>query len=434
MNRLERFVYDRLKRNPRIKLIVRDIYQTLFDLLPVSSCYSAYPIRVREGFFFGFHDHTPFSADNQMLLANRYTIGLRMPNEDDELEVGFFHGQDYRVWEPVGRTRAWNWHQGCKLQWRGSRPDLVYNDFVGGKFITRIHNLETGEVSEVPYPISSVSPDGRWAVGYSFERVQRYMPGYGYLQRADEPQLDLRQPDRSGLYLLDLDTGFKQDLVSISQLAEYQPEPDSQNMWHYVSHAIFSPSSKRIVFLHRWVPEDTRARRSRMFSYGLKGGELSLFPTREMVSHLGWRNEQEIVAYCRLTDGRDRYVLFRDQDPERWQILGERLFSSDGHPSFSPDGRWMLTDTYPDRSRRSVLILFDTKSNSRYDIAWLQSPRRYTTTHPQRHWACDLHPRFDRTGRYLCFDSVYTGTRALCTIDLGEAALAEPPKALNVCV
>jgi hypothetical protein len=434
VNRLERFVYDRLKRNPRIKLFVRDIYQMLFDLLPVAACRSAYPIEAREGYFFGFHDHTPFSADNRMLLANHYTIGLRMPNEDDELEVGFFHGQDYKTWEAVGGTRAWNWHQGCKLQWRGSRPELVYNDFVGGKFIARIHNVETGEVHEVPHPISSVSPDGRWAVGYSFERVQRYMPGYGYIQRAGELQLDVRQPDCSGLYLLDLDTGVRCDLVNIAQLAAYQPEPESQNMWHYVSHAIFGPSSERVVFLHRWVPEDTWARRTRMFTCGLKGEGLYLFPTREMVSHIGWRNEREIVAYCRLPDGRDRYVLFRDQAPGNGRILGECLFSSDGHPSFSPDGRWILTDTYPDRSRRAGLILFDTTTASRYDIARLHSPRRFATTHQHRHWACDLHPRFDRTGRYLCFDSVYTGTRALCTIDLGETALAAPPKALNVCM
>lgn len=432
MNQFERFVYDRVKKNPQIKFLVRNIYQSLFDVLPVAACRSAYPIVAREGYFFGFHDHLPFSPDNRMLAANHYTIGLRMPKMDDELEVGFFHGPGYRTWELVGRTRAWNWHQGCKLQWRGEHPELVYNDFVGGKFIARLHNVETGEINEVPHPIASVSPDGRWAVSYSFERVQRYMPGYGYLQHADEPQLFSQRPDLSALYLVDLDTGNRRDLVSIAQLAAYRPEPGSQDMWHYVSHAIFSPSSERVVFLHRWVPEDTRARRSRMFTCGLNGENLHLFPTHEMVSHLCWRGPQEIVAYCRLPDERDRYVLFRDQSPGNGQILGEHLFTSDGHPSFSPDERWMLTDTYPDRMRRSRLVLFDTTESSRYDLALLRSPRRFASTHPLRHWACDLHPRFDRTGRFICFDSVYTGTRALCTIDMGETALATPPKALKV--
>lgn len=29
---------------------------------------------------------------------------------------------------------------------------------------------------------------------------------------------------------------------------------------------------------------------------------------------------------------------------------------------------------------------------------------------------CDLHPRWDRKGKYVSFDSAHTGTRSLCTI------------------
>ncbi|MCZ7574923.1 MAG: hypothetical protein M5U01_40750 [Ardenticatenaceae bacterium] len=433
MNRAERLVYDAVKRNPAIKLFLRNAYQTLFDLVPVPVCQSAYPIVARKGYFFGFHDHTPFSGDNQRLLSNRYTIGLRMPREDDELEVGFFYGDGFSTWQLVGRTRAWNWHQGCKLQWCGSRPELIYNDFDRGKFIARLHNVETLEVRRLSAPVSSVSANGEWAVGYSFERVQRYMPGYGYIQSTDEPQLEDKRPDRSGLYLINLRTGARRELLNIAEIAAHQPEPHSEDAWHFVSHTIFCPSNHRIAFLHRWVPKDTRARRSRMFTCDLDGKNLHLFPTHEMVSHLGWRDEQQLVAYCRLPDGRDRYVLFQDLAVGSGLVLGEKVFSSDGHPCFSPDGRWMLTDTYPDRTRRSHLILFDTATNHRYNLAYLRSPARFATKHPQRHWSCDLHPRFDRMGRYLCFDSAHTGKRALCTIDLGEAELTQPPKALTIC-
>lgn len=431
MNRIERLIYDKVKRNPRIKLFIRDVYQALFSLVPVRACVSAYPITAREGYFFGFHDHTPFSADNRRLLANHYSIGLRMPTENDELEVGFFHGEGFDTWTPVGKTRAWNWHQGCKLQWRGSRPELIYNDFVKGKFIARIHNVETGAGQEIPYPIGSVSADGRWAVGYSFERVQRYMPGYGYIQSAAEPLLDSQRPEQSGLYLLDLDTEDRRDLLSIAEIAAYQPEAGSETRWHYLSHTLFCPSNQRIAFLHRWVPQDKRARQTRMFTCDLEGKNWHLFPTREMVSHLGWRNEQQIVAYCRLRNGQDCYVLFTDQEPESLEILGAKVFTSDGHPCFSPDERWMLTDTYPDRTRRSYLILYDTLTGCRHNVAYLHSPLRYTSK-LNRHWSCDLHPRFDRTGRYLCFDATYTGARSLCTIDLGSQGLTQLPQAVSL--
>lgn len=430
MNRLERLIYDVVKRNPRIKFFLRDTYQTLFDLVPVTACRSAYQIKVREGYYFGFHDHTPFSGCNQKLLSNRYTIGLRMPRENDELEVGFFHGEEFNTWQFIGKTYAWNWHQGCKLQWSGNRQEIIYNDFKKGKFLARLKNLDTGEEQELPAPVSSLSSDGLMAVGYSFERVQKYMPGYGYIQRGDEPQLEHKRPERSGLYLIDLKKGANRELLSIAEIASYKPEPDSEDAWHFVSHAIFCPSNYRIAFLHRWVPKDTRARRSRLFTCDIHGKNWHLFRTREMVSHLGWRNPNQIVAYCRLPDGRDRYVLFIDQTPGPGEILGEKVFSSDGHPSFSPDGRWMLTDTYPDRTRRQYLILFDTSNNRRYNLAYLRSPRRFASKY-KRHWACDLHPRFDRIGRYICFDSAQTGQRALCTIDLGNTGLAKPPKALK---
>jgi hypothetical protein len=278
-----------------------------------------------------------------------------------------------------------------------------------------------------------VSPDGLNAVGYSFGRVQKCMPGYGYIQRGYEPQLEDKRPERSGLYLINLETGKKCELLNIAEIASFKPEPDSDEAWHYISHALFCPSNYRIAFLHRWVPKDTRARRSRMFTCDTHGKNWHLFQTREMVSHLGWRNNNQIVAYCRLQDGRDRYVLFKDQKPGPGEILGEKLFNSDGHPSFSPDGRWMLTDTYPDRTRRSYLILFDTLTNRRHNLAYLHSSSRFASKHPHRHWSCDLHPRFDRLGRYICFDSVYTGKRALCTIDLGEAGLAKSPKELAIC-
>jgi hypothetical protein len=78
-------------------------------------------------------------------------------------------------------------------------------------------------------------------------------------------------------------------------------------------------------------------------------------------------------------------------------------------------------------------VLFDLIAGRRYNIARLRSPRRFASKYPHRHWACDLHPRFDRQGRFLCFDSAHTGRRALCTIDLGEDGLARTPEALSVC-
>ena len=89
MNLIEKFVYDKVKQSPKLKKQIRNIYQSIFDFIPQPKKHSAYPIIERKGYFFGFHDHTPFSHDNKRLLSNRAIGDFFMPLNKEKLEVGF---------------------------------------------------------------------------------------------------------------------------------------------------------------------------------------------------------------------------------------------------------------------------------------------------------------------------------------------------------
>jgi hypothetical protein len=420
MNWLEKNVYDLIKNNPRMKIRIRNAYQRMFDLLPPPHAKQAYEIIPREGFFFGYHDHTPFSSDNSRLLANRFDIPLRMPTARDELEVGYFSGVDYRNYKPIARTKAWMWHMGCKAQWRGSSHEIVFNDHIDGQNIARIVDSNSGQTVSLPDSIASVSPDGNYAVGYSFARVEECMPGYGYVLAAADPEKGSKRPKKNGIHLINLTNKERRLLYSIDELAQIQPDSSMREAHHFVTHAVFSPDSKRFVFLHRWVQiSDLTKRWSRLISCDLDGHNLCLFPAQDMVSHIGWRNADAIIAYCRVPHYGDQYVLFNVDQPLAYEIVGRAHFNSDGHPSFDPSGRWMVTDTYPDRRRVQNLVLYDLYDSRRYDIARLPTPAQYQSSLNQ-HWCCDLHPRWDRTGTLISFDSTYTGTRSLCTLNLGD--------------
>jgi len=218
MNKFERLIYDAVKHNPDLKIFIRNLYQNLFSFLPVNKAKSKYVINTREGYFYGFHDHTPFSFNNEMLLANKYLIPLRYPKSDDPLEVGYFTGKNLDEWKPVGQTFAWNWHMGCKLQWVGQKQELIYNDFDNGKFVGKIYDVDKKSTRTIDHPIGSVSPDGNWAIGYSFERAQRYMPGYGYTQTGGEQDVEEKTTDKSGLYIVNLNTGEHKDIITLSGL------------------------------------------------------------------------------------------------------------------------------------------------------------------------------------------------------------------------
>lgn len=427
MNPVERVIYDLVKRNPRLKLALRNTYQRILDWAPVPKLKSAFQIQAREGFFFGFHEHSSFSFDDQYLAAGKYPPAsanpMRMPTPKDALKIGYFTGPNWQEWQPLAKTYAWNWHQGCKLQWRGQTHELIFNDHENKTNVARIVNPGTGQQRTIPQSIATVAPNGNTAISYNFERVERYMPGYGYPYQTGTPQLDTKRPDRDGIYSINLRTGESRLLFSIADIAAMvKDEPTAANAWHFHSHALFSPSGQRFAFLHRWTCNDPRQRWSKIVTSDLDGQDIRIYPNREMASHLAWRNHNDLLVYCRDTNLRDGYVIFDDRNPDNWRRVGDRTFNSDGHPSFDPTGNIFVTDTYPDRFRIQRLELYDLRKKRKTTIAKLKTYRRFASLDPYRHWACDLHPRFDHSGRYICFDATYTGKRALCTVDLGKTA------------
>ena len=100
MNKIEKLVYDALKRHPQIKLFVRDMYQNVMDLIPDKPNFTAGDTQVFEGFFWGFHDVSPISSDERHMLGCKLNIPLRMPQLGEPLTIGYW---DLSRKEALGR-------------------------------------------------------------------------------------------------------------------------------------------------------------------------------------------------------------------------------------------------------------------------------------------------------------------------------------------
>ena len=87
--------------------------------------------------FFGYYDKCPWSKDGRFLLALETDFLERLPNGKDKADIGIIDLEGNRVFSKIAETRAWNWQQGCRLQWLG--PDfntrVIFNDFRDGKFV-----------------------------------------------------------------------------------------------------------------------------------------------------------------------------------------------------------------------------------------------------------------------------------------------------------
>ena len=423
MNRVEQWLYDLVKANPRLKVRIRNLYQRLFDLVPVQRMATAYEIETRKGYFFGFHDKCPWSVDEKRLLAHRVTAPFRMPEAEDELEVGFFSGERYEHYSRVGSTRAWNWHMGAMLQWVGNSDRMLYNDFDGRRLLARIVEPDGRLAGELPVPVAVLSADGAKALSYNFPRLQRTPHKYGYANGTD-PDAARLVPSSHGIHIVDVNSGTMRLLFSVADIRAIRPEPSMEGAFHYFSHCQFSPSGKRFSFYHRWTPGKERLW-TRMISSNLEGNDLHIFPTSGMVSHYSWRDDQHVLAYAQVQPYGDGYYLFEDESGE-FHPVGRKTLTSDGHPSFALDHRWFVTDTYPDRYRVRLLVLYDMEKGKRYDLARIYSPPNY-----HGDLRCDLHPRWSRGGTKICFDSAHTGQRSLCTINLeDDLSTAGMPRSL----
>jgi Tol biopolymer transport system component len=106
------------------------------------------------------------------------------------------------------------------------------------------------------------------------------------------------------------------------------------------------------------------------------------------------------------------HVLF-NVGKDNYKRLGGELLG-EGHGTFSPDGKWMSTDTYPeDGTREQKLYLMDMKSEAILPIGKFYEPEEFSGW-----WRCDLHCRWSPNGDIIGFNSTHTGSRQAYYIKL----------------
>lgn len=389
--------------------------------------------------YFGYYDKCPYDETGRYLLALETDFMERPPSPDDVARIGIVDLQENGGFQPVAETRAFNWQQGTHLQWlpAGNGRRIIYNVREGDRYAACIHDLDSGDRRLLPLPIYAVSHDGTQAVTLNFSRLHDCRPGYGYNGIPDAFAQDLR-PAGDGIYRMDLETGDHELIVTVAQIAALEPTGTMGQAKHRFNHLQFSTDDSRFVFLHRWQYRDMsplgvargmkrvlkggaklaaafRSQSTRMFTARPDGSDIHLLNPDDMTSHFDWMDERHLLAWARQHGVGDRYFLFTDRSDEV-EVVGEGLLDCDGHCTYSPDRRFLLTDTYPQGAQHlRTIILYNLQTGERIDVGGFYSPPNL-----QGEIRCDLHPRFSRDGRKICFDSMHEGHRQLYGIEVGD--------------
>lgn len=420
MNNIETFVYNIVRKNPAVKQAVRNIYQGIFDILPHRKEWFGNYYDYKEGYFFGFHDISPLSQDESKLICLHNSFDLRMPKPNEPIEVGFFdfNQGEIKDWHKIGESYAWNYHKGCRLQWIDNNK-VIFNTAIKNELKSVIVDIENGNKSIIDYPIDAIfyKDDKLLATSFSYKRLERCMPGYGY-PYSDNGYIAEAAPEKTGLFLIDLNTNDRTLLINLRDIAISVTGKVEEEYLHFVTHSEFSPDGKYISFLYRRIPKegDYMKRRSVMCVYNLDKKKLIVLPTQESGSHYVWNNKNEIIASVNL-NGKNCHALFNPEKLDFAKMIDPNHLNSDGHQSFITDSEF-VTDTYPDKWRMAKLYRTDIGNEKTELIASVYSPKKFQTKDFHCHIACDLHPRVIGNGKYVCFDSPRTGKRGIYVMKL----------------
>ncbi|MBW3624822.1 MAG: hypothetical protein KY468_15575 [Armatimonadetes bacterium] len=367
--------------------------------------------------WFGYYDKLAFDPSGRYILGMEVGFEHRTPRPDDVIQVGMIDLEDGDRWIEMGESRAWNWQQGCMLQWLpGSSSEVIWNDREGDRFVSRILDVRTGERRTLPGPVYTVSPDGRWAVSPDFRRLNDCRPGYGYAGLPD-PNRDHPAPEDAGIWKLDLHTGEQHLILSFADAVRIpNPHDDMAGAKHWFNHLLISPDGSRFIFLHRWrKPGQGESFSTRLFTADPDGDPLYIVDPYGKTSHFIWRDPEHILAWAWHPSQGEKFYLYRDRTQEV-EAVGPDAMTVNGHCTYLPGGEWVLNDTYPDRERLQHLYLYHPGAGRKIPLGSYHAPPEY-----KGEGRCDLHPRADTQGRKIAIDSAHGGDgRQIYLIDLAE--------------
>lgn len=368
----------------------------------------------KEHLFASYYGINSWSADHRYVSVLETPIKYRLPTENDPATLGLVD-LETNEFIPLTETRAWNFQQGCMAHWLGAHPNsrIIYNDLVNGKYVSIIMDVHTKQkIRILPYPIAAVSPNGKEAISINFSRLRTTRKAYGYGGDGQDAHLDVQFPKDDGLFLVDLESGNAKLLVSINDIKAQVPEVPEEGI-EYFNHVLFSREGGKIFWLARAIPQ----RNTSSFTVNRDGTNLQrCFPDGWGGSHFDWLNEEELMITGEYKAESNAHILFT-VGQDNYRRLGNGLLDYDGHGTFSPDGLWMVTDTYPSKGLyEQKIYLMDMKTEAVLPMGRYIHPPEFRANGKDA--ACDIHPRWSPKGDMIGFNSVTTGSRQAYIIKL----------------
>ncbi len=412
--------------------------------------------------WFGYYNYDTLNSDCSKFLCNRAYIDGVAPKKEISIDIGYYD-IDKNSWNKISSSDSWNWQQGSMAQWLPSKngsEKVIFNDSRNNRLISKIVDIHTKQEQIIDWPIYGITPDGKKSLALEMER-SRWCRAYHYKSVENRKQ-EGRIIESDGIFEIDLESNERKRIVAIQDVVSIDADADFEKKKHWLEHIMISPNGKRFCFLHRFSDIDNvLSYKTRLCIADINGDSLQVIPGWRTFNwtHFGWKSDGEFVIYtytrpryvgqagfrqslstrpidfgsvirgfyCAfssrmpypinyvLNENRSFYQLYHVNDDglfelvENWQ---KKYFTIDGHPSFTVDGRYMITDSYPDKNGYQRLIVFDTHTHKGLVVARIYA---FYKGNPA---SCDLHPKLSKNGKYIVVDTAYDDKHHMLLLEL----------------
>ncbi len=401
--------------------------------------------------WFGYYNYDTLNFDQTKMLCNKSPVDGCAVEKGMEIELGYYDIPS-GTWHRIGVSDSFNWQQGAMLQWlpgKGNENKVIYNFSKDNHFKSCIYDIATGEEKIIDYPIYCITPDGKKAIALNYERSY-WCRAYHYSSVVN-PEYNVQVAEDDGVFEVDLENNTVRRIVDIHDVINADFEDSFSKAKHWLEHIMVSPDGSKFVFLHRFTLGVGYA--TRICIANIDGSDLQVIGDWQKYdwSHFGWKGNSEFVIYTVESTNLTKSMvapmmsaskpkkslkstlisLIKKFVPKRirakahkrcyqhyvlkngkFVLDGEYSCSAlriDGHPSFTEDERYMVTDSYPFEDGFRHLIIYDTVTGKACVLAKLYAPLWGNPA------SCDLHPKLCKNNDYVAVDTAYTGKhRMIC--------------------
>ena len=401
--------------------------------------------------WFGYYNYDTLNHDQTKLLCNRASFDGVSPQKGMQIELGYYSIPSGE-WHHIANTDSWNWQQGAMLQWLpgvGNENKVIFNCTRDNHYAACIYDIETHEKKDIDWAIYGITPDGKKSIALEMER-SHWCRAYHYMSIANK-KWEGRVVEEDGIFEIDLEHNTRKRLIPIQEIIALDNKPEFDLSKHWLEHIMISPDGTRFCFLHRYSPmDDVYAYKTRICIAKIDGSSLQVIKGSDKYqwSHFGWAHNNQFCVYTYkkgnysdvpsmsdLIHGKNRslrnivkkavllitgfmpkslgqlitgkgsfYQYYSLDDGGCYNIYGNwrsSLFQIDGHPSFTINDDYIITDTYPDSKGYQHLIVYNIKTGKGLVVAKLFA---YYKGNPA---SCDLHPKLSCNNNYVVVDTAY---------------------------